>query len=204
MAIITNYTELNTEIANVLDYSSLTADIPLFIQLAETEIKADLDLIESQAIATASTSTTSQYLALPTYYANPIRAHINYSDEQYSITFTTAEGLNKRWTSSNRMPKYVAVVDGQLEFDCVPDQAYEVEFLYNKLTTLDATSLTNEIFPTFLNCYLYGALKHAAIFIKDDHTIYQGQYEYFVNKIKNKNKKKKYPAPLRPNTRYSK
>ena len=210
MALITQYSELKTEIANYIDYDSLTADIPLFIQLAETEIKSDLDLVDSQAIATADTSTSSQYLALPSYFSSSIRMHINVTDsngnvEQYPVTFTTAEGLNSYYTSTAQRPRYVAIVDGQLEFNCVPDDAYEIEFLYNKLTSLDGTTnTTNELFPTFLNCYLYGALKHAALFVQEDETNYERQYEVFIKKIKRQNKKKKFPAPLRPNTRYSK
>jgi len=200
----TNYTELKTSIADFLDDAELTSYIPDFIRLAEAEIKADLDLIETESIITDSTSTTDHYLSLPTYFSSPIRMHINYSGEQYPVKFTTPEGLNDRYTTAEQMPRYVSLVDGQFEFNAISDQAYEVEILYNKLTTLDGTSLTNEIFPTFLNCYLYGALKHGAIFIKEDESTYERQYEIFIGKISKKNRKKKHPRPLRATTRYSK
>jgi len=210
MAIIANYSDLNTEIANFIDIGSMTADIPLFIQLAEGEIKSDLDLVETQAIATANTSITSQMLSLPLYFSSPVRLHINVTDangaiSKYPVKFTTPDGLSSHYSSTAQRPRYAAVVDGQLQFNCISDVVYETEFLYNKLTSLDGTTnTTNEIFPIFLNCYLYGALKHAAIFSQEDSDIYERQYDIFIAKIKKKNKKKKYPGPLRANTRYSK
>ena len=202
---ITNYSELNTSIVNFMDDSDLSAYIPDFISLAESEIKADLELIETSTIATASTSTTDQYVALPDYFSSPIRLHINYNDEIYEVKFTTPDGLNRKFTSNAQRPTYVSVVDGQLEFNCVSDQAYEIELLYHKLTSIDGTTnTTNEVFPLYLNCYLYGALKHGAIFVKEDSSIYERQYEIFIEKIKLKNRRKKYPAPLRATTRYSK
>lgn len=206
---LADYNDLTTEIANWVDMPTSQLTEADYITLAEADIKADLDLFETQGIETADLSTSSHYLALPDYFSSPIRMHINVTDSngnvtQYPVTFTTADGLNKFYTTNTERPRYVAVIDGQFEFNCTPDDTYEVELLFNKLTTLDGTTLTNEIFPTFLNCYLYGALKHAAIYLKDDHTEYERQYEIFIKKIIKKNKRKKFPHPLRPNTRYSK
>lgn len=63
MAIITNYATLQTEVANFLSRDDLTADIPLFVQMAENELHSTLHLRNEETAL--NVSITSGVAAVP-------------------------------------------------------------------------------------------------------------------------------------------
>lgn len=203
---ITTYAELQTAITNWFDDADLaTARIQECITLCEGDLQADVDLIETEVRANATCSTTSRYLALPANYISGKRFRlIDPSDSSlvYFVDFTTPNGINNKYTTSQVLPEYVSVNDGQFEFNSIPDKAYTAQYLYSRLVPLSGSNTTNELMPSFMNAYLFGTLKYASIFSKEDPTGYEAEYNKFVKKIQAKNKRKKYPSPLRARSRY--
>lgn len=195
---ITTYAELQTTIAGFLDDSSLTSEIPDFITLGATDIKnnPDVSFVSIEKRSTADTSTTSQYLALPIGFLNIKRMHLNTSP-QHNIRVVPVSVLNDYYTSSPGKPDFVSVVDGQFEFNRVPDSAYEVEIIHDVITDLSDSNTTNEIFPEYPNLYLYAALVHASIYVKEDPSVYERQYDKAVALYSMKDTQKRYAAPLR-------
>lgn len=205
---ITTYTELQTALSNWFDDSGIAvAQYQECITLCEGDLKADTDLIETEVRATASLSTSSRYLSLPANYISGKRMRLIDPDDTdlvYQITFTTPKGIEGVYTTESFRPTVVSVSDGQFEFNSIPDKTYTSEFLYSRIAALSGSNATNEVFPNFLNAYLFGSLKYAAIYAKEDPLVYERQYEIFIDKIMMKNKRKKYPSPLKARSRYVK
>lgn len=205
---ITTYSELQSAVTQWFDDASLaTAQIKECISLCEGELKADLDLLETEVYSTDTASTTSRFVALPANIISTKRVRLidpTNTDLVYTVEFTTPDGINANYTTESVRPTHVSVNDEQFEFNSIPDKAYTVEILHSRLVPLGDAQTTNEVFPDFANCYLYGALKHAALWAKEDPSLYEKEYALFVKKVKNKNKRKKYPSPLRARARYGK
>lgn len=195
---IATYAELQTAIINFMDDASITSYVPDFITLAATDIKNDPDIsFTSMEVRTqATTSTTDQYLALPTGFLNIKRMHL-VTSPQHNINIVPMSVLNEYYTSSTGKPDYAAIVDGQFEFNRICDSAYTVEIICDVITDLSDAQTTNEIFPEYPNLYLYASLIHAAIFVKEDPSIYGKIYEGAVSKYSLKDERKRYAAPLR-------
>ncbi len=76
---ISNYTELNTAVANWLDRDDLTDRIPEFIALAEARFNRLLRIRAMEEKQTASTVAGQRNLALPTNFIQMRNLQINTS-----------------------------------------------------------------------------------------------------------------------------
>ena len=83
---LTNYTELQTEIASWLNRDDLTSQIPLFIQLCETHLNQDLrtrSLIEE---TTVTPSQANKYIDLPTGFLELISFSDDYGAQMQEVS----------------------------------------------------------------------------------------------------------------------
>lgn len=195
---ITTYTQLLTAVSTWLDdnqYSAYAAD---FITLAENRMRRELRLFDMEARATASASTSSRFLALPTGFCAFRRLQLT-NTSLYELEFCSQDQLALFRSSSSGQPKRYTITAGQIEFDRTPDSAYTMEMNYYKLTDLVVTTQeTNEIFPEFADLYLYCALSEGATFLQEDATVWENKYQIAKYGAERQNDFKKYPeAKLR-------
>ena len=166
------YAELKTAIANYLNRSDLTSDIDTFIDNVEAELNRRLrtkDMIK-RATATAD----SQYLTVPTDWIEAINVEITSND--FSPLFQQSiESLDVYRKSNNNsvgQPVYFAMVDDSIELAPTPDGEYTLQLTYYaKISALSDSNTSNFVSVSHPDVYLYGALKHASIFLMEDERI---------------------------------
>lgn len=176
MAQITNYSTLQTEVANVLNRDDLTADIPGFIQSAEARLKRDHRaklLVDATPLSTtASTETTT--LASD---VDSIEALAHDGPTYFGEIDIVDPGKLSDWLGhhggTTGVPAYAALSEVgttiRLRWAPVPDAQYDLLFQYwAKLTNLSSASPVNRFLQSHPDIYLYAALVESAPFLKDD------------------------------------
>lgn len=166
------YTDLMAEIADYLHRTDLTAKIPGFITLAESEINTDMRMRLMESDQSLTLASGARTVALPARYSEPIRLDL-------VITGRTNETL--RYLSPQQMlieatagtacePQFWTINGANIEFPAPADQAYTL--LFRMLADFDiATTSTNALLTKYPGIYLYGALLQAAPYMVNDDRI---------------------------------
>ena len=166
------YAELKTAIANYLNRSDLTSDIDTFIDNVEAELNRRLrtkDMIK-RATATAD----SQYLSVPTDWIEAINVEITSNDFSplFQQSIESLDVYRKANNNSTGQPVYFAMVDDSIELAPTPDAEYTLQLTYYaKISALSDSNTSNFVSVSHPDVYLYGALKHASIFLMEDDRI---------------------------------
>ena len=171
MATITNYSTLQTTVADYLNRQDLTAYIPTFIQLAEADMNTRLRTREM--IVRATTTNDDEFVRLPIDFLESINLQL--TDGQSPLRFVTldeADIINKRQTYN--APTFYSLMNGAIELVPPPATGDDVEIemvYYGKITALSDSNTSNWLLLKAPDVYLYGALVHAAPFLMDDQRI---------------------------------
>jgi hypothetical protein len=171
MATITNYTTLVSTVADYLNRQDLSAQIPTFIQLAESDLNTRLRCREM--IVRATTTNDDEYVRLPLDYLEGINLQLvgGQSPLRY-ITLDEADIVNAR--QGYNAPTFYSLMNGAIELVPPPATGVDVEIemvYYGKITALSEANQTNWLLLKAPDVYLYGALVHAAPFLMDDQRI---------------------------------
>lgn len=164
---LSNYTELQAEIADWLDRADLTAKIPTFITLAETKINRTLR-IQSMEVLDESFIIDSGTETLPTGFRAAKRFYIDASPRR-DLKYLPSSRLNSTDLAANAagQPFYFTYEAGSFRFRPEPNSAFTAVLLYWKaIDGLDVTP-TNDLLTNSPDVYLYGALAEAAAFLVD-------------------------------------
>ena len=166
------YAELKTAIANYLNRSDLTSDLDTFIDNVEAELNRRLrtkDMIK-RATATAD----AQYISVPTDWLEAINVQID-SNEFSPLFQQSIESMDVYRKSNNNstgQPVYYAMVDDTIELAPTPDSQYTLQLTYYaKISSLSDSNTSNFVSVSHPDVYLYGALKHASIYLMEDERI---------------------------------
>jgi hypothetical protein len=181
------YAELKTNIANYLNRSDLTSYIDTFIDSTEAELNRRLRTKEMIKRATATAD--SQYLTVPTDWQEAINIEI--TSNNFSPLFQQSiESLDVYRKANNNItgqPIYYAMVDDSIELAPTPDSSYTLQLTYYaKINALSDSNTTNFVSTDHPDVYLYGALKHASIFLMEDERIplFTNQFEKALEEIR--------------------
>ena len=181
------YAELKTNIANYLNRSDLTSYIDTFIDSTEAELNRRLRTKEMIKRATATAD--SQYLTVPTDWQEAINIEI--TSNNFSPLFQQSiESLDVYRKANNNItgqPIYYAMVDDSIELAPTPDSSYTLQLTYYaKINALSDSNTTNFVSTDHPDVYLYGALKHASIFLMEDDRIplFTNQFEKALEEIR--------------------
>jgi hypothetical protein len=162
---LANFTELKNAIADYLNRSDLTSQIPDFITLAEVDMRR---ILRSDVVR-ASLVLNSDAVTLPAALAELRSVRFNTDTMKYPLTLSTPETLATLRRSGSGVPHYFAVVNGVLLLDVTPDSDYTTEIVYfDKLVALSTGAPTNNTLTNSPDIYLYGALKEAEVFLEHD------------------------------------
>ena len=166
---ITNYTELQSTIADFLNRDDLTAVIPTFITLAEAEFNRRLRHWRMENRASAEVD--GQYSAIPADFLEPIRLHLETSNYRTLELMSQADMQSMRMRNSDTSgePAYYALTQGEIELYPTPDATYDLEMnYYARIPALSGSNATNWLLTYFPDAYLYGALAHSAPYLGED------------------------------------
>lgn len=171
MANITSWGTLKTEVANAINRSDLTSDVPFFIQLAEQRIYRELRVRQMETALSSAIS--SGVIAVPSGYREMKFAYINSTPIQ-SLARKDAEWIyyNYPTRSSDRTPKYFAREAGNFIFGPYPDSTYTVKGVYYKqLDLLSDSNTSNWLITDAPDLIYFGALAEAAAWMDDGEAV---------------------------------
>ena len=172
MANIGTYAQLQTEIANWLDRTDLTSQIPTFIELAEASFNRTIrapDMITKND----SYSISGQYNTLPSDTLEIIRIVVDVQPV-IVLEYLTPQDLSElrgELTGTGK-PYYFTLVGGssnQLEVLRSPAQTYTSSIIYyTRIPALTDSATTNWLLTANPDIYLFGALVEAEPYLKND------------------------------------
>jgi hypothetical protein len=171
---ITTFTELKSAVADWLNRTDLTAVIPSFIALAESQFNRDERLRNQKSIVRATATFNAEYEALPGDYLEMLNL-----TNQTTVPFQKVQFLSlNQWDDYKRdfvtlqVPKYYTIVGNQLQLLPVPGSDIVAEMVYYaKITALSDASPANWLLTNHPEVYLYGTLIQASPYLKDDDRI---------------------------------
>ena len=163
------YAELKTNIANFLNRSDLTSQLDFFIDATEAEFNRRLRVKDMIKRATATAD--SQYLSLPTDWLEAINVQLD-GNNFTPLMQQSIESLDiyrKSVDNVSNQPVYYALVDNTIELAPTPDTSYTLQLTYyGTINALSDSNTSNFISNSYPDAYLYGALKHASIYLMED------------------------------------
>lgn len=173
---ITNYTTLQTAIADWLARSDLTAYIPDFIADAEHVIFYGDDdpafptdgLRVRQMETTATLSLSTNPATLPTNFLEARRVFINDTNRTPLSPVSPEQLLTDYPSAATGRPVEYAIEGDTIRFGPSPDSAYEVHVLHYAKPDPLATTTTNAVLTAYPMTYLYAALAASAPFTLND------------------------------------
>ena len=169
---ISNYSELQTAVANWLDRDDLTARIPEFIALAEARFNRVLRLRSMEAKYTANTVASQRNLALPTGYIQMRNFQVN-TNPLTTLSYVTPEIYDRLWGgSTSGTPKFYTILANEVSLGPIPASVQEGEMLfYKKFDNLSGSVATNWLITNAPDIYLYGSMLEAEPFIMNDERV---------------------------------
>lgn len=192
---ITNYTDLQSAIADFLNRDDLTATIPTFISLAEADINRTVRHWRMEKRVTAELDT--RYSAIPADFLEAIRFEIVSGDMRPIELISQGEMQERRYRNLNTSgkPAYYAITAGEVEVYPTPDGTYDVElYYYARTPALSVADPTNWLLTYFPDAYLYSALVHSAPYLQEDARIqvWAALQQNAINAINAESEKSKF------------
>ncbi len=184
---ISTYSDLKAAVADWLNRTDLTATIPNFIALAEADINSHFDLRTVESDQLVTTTPGSRYVALPAGFREPQNLWINRTyGRDNPLRFVTPELLT---TSNSPGAPLMWCVDGDnIAFERPADQAYSMTLRMIGGVGLSDVSPANLILTNYPNVYLYGAMREAALYLRDSEAsgLWEAKYADAITKAKAK------------------
>jgi len=164
---LSNYGELKTAIADFLNRDDMTAIIPTFVALAESQIARDLRHWRQERRVT--TTLDERFENLPTDWIEGI--HLYLSDGSQIEYASVAEiGRQKVLTNDTAgKPRLYTINSGQIEFYPAPDDQYTLTMVYYaRIPAFAVDADDNWLLSNYPDVYLYGSLLQSAPYLAED------------------------------------
>lgn len=195
------YSNLKIAIQKWTRRNDIDAHVDDVIDLCETEIYSNdqqiLFLRSFETRSTASTSTTSRFLALPDDYIGFRQIRLVLADSFPDLIYKSPEQLFV--LDRTGMPVHFTVTS-QIEFDRVSDVVYTCEVsYYKKPTALSSSNQTNDVLTNHPNIYLFGCQWATYIYASEEQKA-ELAYARFIKAIVGANERDEFgrygPAPV--------
>jgi len=166
---ITNYTDLKATIASYLARSDLTAQIPDFIQLAETRLRRELRIRQMLKVVTTDTVAGDSTVELPSDYLQMRDLHMNTNPVQ-TLGYQSPSNFYRNTNAAiSGVPLQYTVLAQEFQLAPIPDGIYTLQMIYYATPPYLTTSNVSNVF--LANCpdlLLYGALGEAEPYLMND------------------------------------
>lgn len=173
---ISNYSTLQTAVANWLKRDDLTDYIPDLIALCEAQMNRDFinmnpppRAMEYTVSGTLTTTTTPPAtLAIPTGYLGMKRFQLQIAGNYKSLKYKSPEQMAEYYSSG--IPDYFTTNGDNFELGVPPSSDYAYSLTYYKQMDSLATAENgvNWAITQAPDMYLYGTLAQSAPFLKND------------------------------------
>ena len=166
---ITNYSDLQATIASYLARTDLTAQIPDFIQLAETRLRRDLRIRQMLKVVTTTTTASDGTVELPSDFLQMRDLHVNTNPITVLKYESPSNFYRNTWSTVTGIPVQYTILAQEFQFAPKPDSTYTLQMMYYAAPPYLSNTNTSNVF--LANCpdlVLYGALGEAAPYLMDD------------------------------------
>lgn len=193
---ITNYSNLQTTIADFLNRDDLTAVIPTFIQLAEAQMNREVRHWEMEARVSGQQSGGDQYMQVPADWLETVRLILTGNGTSV-VQLISLSGMADRRAKNEDLsgtPEFYSHVDGQFELYPTPSEDTDFELLYyQKIPSLSGSNTTNWLLEYAPDVYLYGSLLHSAPYLQEDArvAVWAQMYSAAVQNLNNQSERVK-------------
>lgn len=163
-----SYAVLKARVADWLNRADLTDAIADFIALSEAEITERVDHPSMVQIKTLTIS--GETANVPCDFDGVLAFRIN-SDCVRKLSFVTMGQMDDEPISALGVPAKYTIAGGKFVFSPYPDEDSDpvsARLRYRSKICLLEENGSNWVLEQYPAAYLYGALKHAAMFLKDD------------------------------------
>ena len=148
-------------------------------------------------IKRATATADAQYMSLPTDWLEAINVEITSNDFRplFQQSIESLDVYRKANNNVTGQPIYYAIVDNSLELVPTPDTSYTLQLTYyGTIDALSSSNTTNFISTGYPDAYLYGALKHASIYLMEDERVplFTAQFEKALEEIRLQEESKEF------------
>ena len=158
-----NYTTLKSGVADYLHRDNLTAQIPGFIQLAESYLFRELNVQELQ-VSVAGTTIAGGYATLPADFASVSRITVAYGSWTINLDYMAVAEIA---ATVQAHPQFYSLENNQIRIiGAGVGQAYTLFYL-PQILPLSSTVATNWILTNASELYLYSSCLEAARYLRD-------------------------------------
>jgi hypothetical protein len=163
---ITNYSELQTAVANWLARADMGARIPECIALCEARFNRVLFVAGMEKRAHTITTVTTEYVQLPADFSAARNFQL-VTDPVTVLEAMAPEWADKYFGGVPGKPHYYAIVGDEFQLIPPPDAAYQLELDYwANLAALSNTNTTNWALINAPDMYLAGTMVEACYLIQ--------------------------------------
>ena len=195
---LNNYSALKTAVGSWLARSDLSTAITDFITLAEAEFNRRLRTRNMETI-NSSFTIDGELVSLPSGLLE-VRSFFIDSDPRRRLEYVTADVLAGIWGGSDTgTPTHYSIVGSQFRFAPAPDDDYTGNLTYYaEISALSDSNTTNWLLTSHPGAYLFGALRQAAPYIRDDERValWEAKYEAEIASIERADSRKAFAGPL--------
>ena len=166
---LSTYDDLRSSVADWLERSDLASRIPDFIRLAESQLNRLLRTNPQKLRATATIS--DPFSAIPSDLLEVEAISLSNGSSAWTLAPQSLEVLAANYAAQPEPgpPRYWARVGDQFQYFPAPDQAYTATLTYTRsLPALSDSNPTNWLLTKHPDAYLFGALKEAGPFLRDN------------------------------------
>jgi len=198
---IATYSDLQNAVADYLWRGDLTTQIPLFIQMAESEIKQRVR--RTTQTATFSVSAYSNPMPSDVQEVRSVRIYSSNPYQSSPLYLVSPDMLAEFAQLSNAtgIPQYCYITGNNIVLSPTPTATSTLEIVYYPiLTPLSGINPSNVILAERPDIYLFGTLKQAATFLQDDDQLnrWGPLFEKAVLDLNTEREREEFSASLRP------
>jgi len=199
---IGTYTELTTAIyawmlRSNTDIVVTSGQIENYVALLEAELNRELRIRELEETAAVVTAADTDYAALPSDFKK--LNTLEFDSVPFDIEYVTRRKLKELYGGQTGRPKAYTIYANRIYFGPTPDAVYNMTIDYYKaIDPLTSGDPTNEILTPYPDIYLYGALKHGYMQLKDtENANAVGQnYNAIIERVKQADVESRLPNKL--------
>lgn len=188
---LTNYSDLIAAVPNWMARADLTARIPEFISLAESDFNAELRT-NSMIVNIPNFIIGAEYVDWPAGFAEMRDWYIN-GNPRRPLTFMPDDTMTSYYNSSD-IPKYFTMSGKQFRLAPAPNGNISTTLRYYQTIPGLQTNTTNWLMTARPNLYLFAVNLQAALFIQDADQIQRWlpAYQAELQLIKDASKRTRY------------
>lgn len=167
---LTNYTNLQSTIAETLNRDDLTSSIPTFVALCEAAVNRDVRHWRMETRSNGVQDAGDPYMQVPADWVETIRFSVTDGGTS-PIAMVDPTSMAKSRSATNdqaNTPTSYTLEAGQFHLYPTPIAETNVELVYYAKVPNLATNSTNWLLSDSPDVYLYGSLIHSAPYLQDD------------------------------------